>query len=1264
MVVSLTYSGTAVNGTDYTGPTSITVPAGSLSASAATTVTAIQDTDPEGNETIIIDISLVQKGFENGEQQQTITLVDDDAPTITSVAVPANAIYRAAQNLDFTVTFNQPVTIDTSLGTPSISVTIGSTVVNAVLNGTVTGSATAVFRYTVQTGDEDTNGIAVGSAISLNGATIRNATALDAITTLSSVGSTANVKVDAIVPNAPVVTGVSTDTNIAGDGVTSDNTLLISGTSEANASINVFIGAVTIGTVVADGFGNWQFDYTATVLADGNCSITATATDAAGNTSVTSAVYPVTIDTAQPGVVITGNMNSPANSAFIATFTFDQEVYNFSIGDIVVGNGAASNLIATSASVYTATITPISNGLVTVDVAAGVANDLAGNTTTAAVQYSLTYDTVKPAVAISSLVSSLANSSFVVTFTFSEAVSGFTVDDITVGNGSAGSFTAVTASVYTALITPQSDGLVTVDVNVDVAQDAAGNTNTAAARYQLTFDATSPGVVISSSDINHLGKSFKTQFSFSEPVSGFTASDITVSAGTVNNFIAVSSTLYSALIKDAFASSVQVDVAAGVAVDAAGNTNTTGALTVEFDEIPPTVYCNDTVLYISSLGNAVVTAEEINNGSHDHFGIANLKINKSTFTCDNLGNNTVVLTVTDNSGNISTCEAVVTVIDTMTVKTKDITVTLDATGKAVITPDQIDNGSFSACGIVSYQLDKTEFNCSNYGVNTVTLTVTGRGGNTRSGTALVTVESINRAPVFDLLSDVDVSEDSVPFTLQINGIVNGDCEGVTQQVETITVTTTGNVIEKAEIVYTAGQQSAALTLSLKKDVSGEAVVTITARDNGGTANGGVDSYSSSFKVTVQPVNDAPVLMGSINPQMIEAGKSFSYTLPNGLFTDADAGDDLSYTVSAVTGSLPSWLSYAPSTLSFSGTPGASNLGNFFVRITATDQAGASASAIMEVIVYNPANSSIIGDLFQKSELMKGGAAVALYRKVSGTPKETYELVTRTMVSTLGIFGFYNLSAGDYIVEAAVVDEAKYDNLMVTYYDKSANWAGAKIISLASGTSQHIDMVMLEKPVQEEGSYQISGFIVEKTGNSTKSGLIEMSVAAESGNPLAGVTVQLVQNGNVVATCITDENGQYAFKNLPKGVYQIVVMLPGFAQTEVVAVEMKDENAKEENVNFTVWTGSQEITDVEVVKRLVEVKVFPNPTDGRISIAIANRGAVSSDVRIYSVTGQLVFEQKGIQNDNVTIDLTGNDPGVYLVNVSTGQNQQTKRLVLK
>ena len=95
VVVYIDYSGTASHPNDYADPTSysITIPAGSLSGT--TTISSKDDCVVEGDETVVVDIGSVTNGTENGNQQVTTIIVDDDTyPTITlsadNLSIPEN----------------------------------------------------------------------------------------------------------------------------------------------------------------------------------------------------------------------------------------------------------------------------------------------------------------------------------------------------------------------------------------------------------------------------------------------------------------------------------------------------------------------------------------------------------------------------------------------------------------------------------------------------------------------------------------------------------------------------------------------------------------------------------------------------------------------------------------------------------------------------------------------------------------------------------------------------------------------------------------------------------------------------------------------------------------------------------------------------------------------------------------------------------------------------------------------------------------------
>lgn len=179
--------------------------------------------------------------------------------------------------------------------------------------------------------------------------------------------------------------------------------------------------------------------------------------------------------------------------------------------------------------------------------------------------------------------------------------------------------------------------------------------------------------------------------------------------------------------------------------DGNGNTATCNATVTVVDLIPPTMICQPRTIYLNASGTASITPAQVNNGSTDNCTLVSLTLSLTNFTCSNIGSsNIVILTGTDQSGNTGTCQATITVLDTIrpTMSCKNATLNLDNAGQATLTPAQVNNGSTDNCTITSFSLSKTAFTCANLGANTVTLTGTDQSGNSASCTATVTVQDL------------------------------------------------------------------------------------------------------------------------------------------------------------------------------------------------------------------------------------------------------------------------------------------------------------------------------------------------------------------------------------------------------------------------------------------------------------------------------------------------------------------------------------------
>ena len=99
----------------------------------------------------------------------------------------------------------------------------------------------------------------------------------------------------------------------------------------------------------------------------------------------------VDADATSPTAVISSDTSAPVTGPFAIAVAFSEPVTGFELEDLVVGNGSASEMQGENAA-YTATITPEASGTVTVDVAAGAAQDDAGNPNVAADQFSIVAD--------------------------------------------------------------------------------------------------------------------------------------------------------------------------------------------------------------------------------------------------------------------------------------------------------------------------------------------------------------------------------------------------------------------------------------------------------------------------------------------------------------------------------------------------------------------------------------------------------------------------------------------------------------------------------------------------------------------------------------------------------------------------------------------------------------------------------------------------------------------------------------------------------
>lgn len=115
--------------------------------------------------------------------------------------------------------------------------------------------------------------------------------------------------------------------------------------------------------------------------------------------------------------------------------------------------------------------------------------------------------------------------------------------------------------------------------------------------------------------------------------------------------------------------------------------------------------------------------------------------------------------------------------------------------------------------------------------------------------------------------------------------------------------------------------------------------------------------ASDIEALIQ--NQAPLLSTPIPDTSVTEGQTLTFTVPTGSFTDPDLGDVLTFSAQLTGGgALPAWLSFDPSTQTFSGTPPAGSYGDVNIDVTATDSGSLSVSDSFTLIVL--ADGTIFG----------------------------------------------------------------------------------------------------------------------------------------------------------------------------------------------------------------------------------------------------------------------------------------------------------------
>ena len=456
--------------------------------------------------------------------------IDTVRPTATIVV--ADTALRIGETSLVTITFSEAVS-----GFTNADLTLANGTLTAVSSSD--GGITWTATFTPSASINDTTNL-----ITLNNTGVSDL----AGNAGSGTSDSNNYAIDTVRPTATIV--------LADTALSAGETSLVTITfSEAVSGFTNADLAIANGTLTAvsssDGGITWTATFTPTVgVRDTSNVITLNNTgvaDVAGNTgSGTTNSGNYTVDTVLPTatIVVADNALNIGETSLV-TITFSEAVSGFSNADLTIANGTLGAVSSSDGGItWTATFTPTSaitdsSNLITLD-NSGVQNASgnAGSGTTDSNNYAI--DTVRPTATIVVADAALAvGQTSVVTITFSEAVTGFTLADLTVSNGTLSNLSTSDNITWTATLTPTASitdttNLITLD-NTGVT-DGAGNTGsgtTDSNNYAIDSQRPTATIVLSDTTLKP-GETAVVTITFSEAVTGFDNSDLSIANGTLS----------------------------------------------------------------------------------------------------------------------------------------------------------------------------------------------------------------------------------------------------------------------------------------------------------------------------------------------------------------------------------------------------------------------------------------------------------------------------------------------------------------------------------------------------------------------------------------------------------------------------------------------------------------------------------------------------------------------------------------------------------
>ncbi len=258
--------------------------------------------------------------------------------------------------------------------------------------------------------------------------------------------------------------------------------------------------------------------------------------------------------------------------------------------------------------------------------------------------------------------------------------------------------------------------------------------------------------------------------------------------------------------------------------------------------------------------------------------------------------------------------------------------------------------------------------------------------------------------------------------------------------------------------------------------------------------------------------------------------------------------------------------------------------------------------------------------------------------------------------------YFAVWQGQWMISVDPLDDSA--GFVSTFSGDVAYWAEENAFSVTAGVSVNQDIHLISVARKLTGDGLIDGVIYRDPDTTTakRSSINRLNENHSDLPPAEGVTIFLYQKADdaLLASRLTDENGKFAFDNLPNAIYYLSVQLPGYDENSHWDVTVSDTTTQVDSVNFVINEAQGSVTDIPQIGNM-QVRIYPNPT--RHFIQIQTDGFLSSEnlLQIIDITGHVVFTKRITDRYN-RIDVNNLTRGFYFIRISNQKERIIKKFL--